>query len=257
MPDNKDKKERPKKKASILETYRQIFFWSVLLCAAIGEVIYHDFQIHLHVENSAQFDYQDIPMLKHNLQLYVFKGTELNITDFARFTEVDVHDQERDSAIEDPADVKHLANITEGSNFSKVQLRRYLSKYLAERIQYSGEGPVYNNSFVRDTDRFYWGYKASKEFVMFTDQETYSYQEIDTFFKEKTILNYMNELYLGYLNWYLETIKTQMGIVLQEKSVPLHLQDVPELQEYQDQLYMNYNIMEFMHIKSPYYMMWA
>lgn len=89
---------------------------------------------------------------------------------------------------------------------------------------------VHNNTNVRDMDRNYWGYKGAKEFVMLTQQDEFSLDDIQTFFTQKIILNFLNELYLGYLTWYIDSLLTKLNLTLPEKSVPIHLQQVAHLQ---------------------------
>jgi hypothetical protein len=49
-----------------------------------------------------------------------------------------------------------------------VQLRRYLSKYLPERIRWTGIGGVFNDTKERDMHRYYWAAKMAKDFTMLT-----------------------------------------------------------------------------------------
>jgi len=117
------------------------------------------------------------------------------MTDFISFTQIDIHDQVRDSTLFDESDL-NLLNITKDTEFSKVQLRRYISKYVPERIKWTGIDAVHNDTRERDTHRYYWTAKMAKDFVMLTGKETFTYNEVEGYFKDRVFMNYLNELIL-------------------------------------------------------------
>jgi hypothetical protein len=51
--------------------------------------------------------------------LYTLHGTTVNMTDFAKYIEVDIRDRIRDKKRVDPRDLENLQNITESTVFSK------------------------------------------------------------------------------------------------------------------------------------------
>lgn len=137
-----------------------------------------------------------MPLTAHNFQLFTLYRTNMNMSDFARFVEVDIHDQIRDKQIIDVSDVENLSKINENTVFTRVQLRRYLEKYIPERVKWTGVDPVHNDTRERDTHRYYWGSKLSKDLIILTGKTEFTYSEIDSYFNEKVILNYLNELVL-------------------------------------------------------------
>jgi hypothetical protein len=48
----------------------------------------------------------------------------------------------------------------------------------------------------RDTHRYYWAAKGSKDFIMMTGKHEFDYYEVESYFSDKVILNYMNEMML-------------------------------------------------------------
>ena len=79
---------------------------------------------------------------------------------------------------------------------SRVQFRRYLEKYLPERICWTSVGRIYNQTNERDTHRYYWSSKMAKDFIMLTHKLEFTFNEIESYFQEKVILNYLNEMRL-------------------------------------------------------------
>ena len=89
-----------------------------------------------------------------------------------------------------------MAKINENTIFTRVQFRRYLERYVPERIKWTGVDPVFNDTRERDTHRYYWASKMSKDFIILTGKTEFSYSEIESYFNDKVILNYLNELVL-------------------------------------------------------------
>ena len=77
-----------------------------------------------------------------------------------------------------------------------MQLRRYLERYIPERIKWTGIDPVFNDTRERDTHRYYWAAKMAKDFIILTGKTKFTYQEIDGYFREKVFMNYLNEMIL-------------------------------------------------------------
>jgi hypothetical protein len=65
------------------------------------------------------YDKSNIPITKHNMKLYTMHRTQVNMSDFVDFVQVDIHDQVRDNILVDEADLT-LQNITENTIFTKV-----------------------------------------------------------------------------------------------------------------------------------------
>ena len=119
------------------------------------------------------------------------------MTDFVKFIEVDVHDCIRDKKPIDGADLKNMKKITKDTKFSRVQLRRYLVKYVPERIMWTGIDPVFNDTRERDTHRYYWSAKMAKDLIILSGKQEFTYQEIEGYFVDRVILNYLNEMIIG------------------------------------------------------------
>lgn len=66
---------------------------------------------------------------------------------------------------------------------------------------WTGIDPVYNDTRERDNHRYYWSSKMAKDLIILSGKENFSYQEINGYFQDKVILNYLNLLIL-------ESIKT-------------------------------------------------
>lgn len=131
-------KKREVKPVSQLEKTRVTFFWTFIITLFIVQLLYHDFNIYLRVQNTGSFDIADLPITPHNRKLYTLLRTEINFTDFVDFVHVDISDQVRDGTVEDPADIEQLSKINPSTVFTRVQLRRYIGKYLPERIHITG-----------------------------------------------------------------------------------------------------------------------
>ena len=109
------------------------------------------------------------------------------MSDFSRFVEVDARDNNQDV---------NLQKIDNSTVFEKGQLRKYLANYMPERICWTGIGPIFNDTLERDTHRYYWSSKMAKDFVMLTGKDSFTYHEVESYFKDRAILNYLNEMIL-------------------------------------------------------------
>lgn len=56
------------------------------------------------VRDYGVWELNNVPMLSHNLEAYLFKRTNVSMADFVAFTEVAVHDQIRDNKVTHPED---------------------------------------------------------------------------------------------------------------------------------------------------------
>jgi hypothetical protein len=70
---------------------------------------------------------------------------------------------------------------------------------LPERIKWTGIHPVFNDTMERDTHRYYWASKMAKDFVLQTGKKEFKGVEIQSYFENKVILNYLNEVVLAAL----------------------------------------------------------
>ena len=96
--------------------------------------------------------------------------TEINFTDFVQFIQVDVKDAHRDKDLMmNDEEYENLKEITNETTFSRYELRKYLAKYLPERIKWTGIHPIHNDTGTRDTHRYYWASKMAKDFIIFTN----------------------------------------------------------------------------------------
>ena len=75
---------------------------------------------------------------------------------------------------------------------------------------WTGIHPVYNDTMERDTHRYYWASKMAKDFVIATGKEEFTGAEIDAYFKDHTILNYLNEMIVEALQMF-ETFLIDTG----------------------------------------------
>lgn len=106
--------------------------------------------------------------------------TEVNMTDFVKFIESDIQDAVRDNRpMMDPATIVNLKNITNTTIFSRAELRRYLAAYFPERMMWTGIHPVWNDTKERDSHRYYWAAKMAKDFVFLTEQDKFTYHEVE------------------------------------------------------------------------------
>ena len=59
---------------------------------------------------------------------------------------------------------------------------------------WTGIHPVYNDTMERDTHRYYWASKMAKDFIMATGKETFTGSEIEDYFRNNVLVNYLNEI---------------------------------------------------------------
>ena len=115
------------------------------------------------------YEKSNIPITRHNLKLFTMLRTEVNMSDFVKFIEVDIKDAVRDKRpMIAEATIDNLKKITPDTIFSRAELRRYVAAYFPERIEWSGIHPKYNDTTERDTHRYYWSAKMAKDYVHLT-----------------------------------------------------------------------------------------
>ena len=60
--------------------------------------------------------------------------------------------------------------------------------------------------------RYYWGAKMSKDFVILTGNQKFSYSEVEGYFKDRVILNYLNEMLIEASDRFIKTLIEQGGV---------------------------------------------
>lgn len=144
------------------------------------------------------YEKSNVPMTSHNKKLFTMLRTEVNMSDFVRFVEVDIHDAVRDKRpMMEQATIDNLKKITPETVFSRAELRRYLAAYFPERIEWTSIHPKYNDTRERDTHRYYWSAKMAKDYVILTGKESFTYAEVEQGFRDRSYLNYLNEVILA------------------------------------------------------------
>jgi hypothetical protein len=148
--------------------------------------------------------------------------TEINMTDFVDFVQVAARDEG-----------ERLTQIDENTVFSRVEFRKYLELYLPERICWTSIGRVFNNTMERDFHRYYWAAKMSKDFIIMTNKTEFSYREIQGYFADKVILNYLNEMLLEAFHIFEHMLMTKGGQrnAIFEENVPERFRNISFLNE--------------------------
>lgn len=157
------------------------------------------------------------------MKLFTLLRTEVNMSDFQDFVHVDIRDQVRDSELVDEADLK-LMNMTKDTVLTKVQLRRYITKYIPERIKWTGIDPIHNDTRERDTHRYYWTAKMAKDFIMMTGKEKFTFQEVEGYFIDKVFINYLNELILEAIDIFEDILirEAKIKVAFFDEHLPFH-----------------------------------
>lgn len=178
------------------------------------------------------YEKSNIPITRHNKKLFTMLRTEVNMSDFVDFIHVDIQDAVRDKRpMMEQATIDNLKQITNQTIFSGAELRRYLAAYFPERIEWSSIHPKYNDTRERDTHRYYWSAKMAKDYVHLTGKESFTYQEVERGFKDRSYLNYLNELILEAIQIF-ETLMVEEGEIKDaffEEHVPYHARKIPHL----------------------------
>jgi hypothetical protein len=171
-------------------------------------------------------------MTRHNKKLFTMLRTEVNMSDFVHFVEVDIHDAVRDNRpMMDLATIDNLKKITPDTVFSRAELRRYLAAYFPERIEWTSIHPKYNDTRERDTHRYYWSAKMAKDYIHLTGKESFTYNEVEQGFNDRSYLNYLNEVILAAIQTF-ETLMVEDGEIKDaffEEHVPYHARKIPHL----------------------------
>jgi len=133
-----------------------------------------------------------------------------------------------------------LLKINEKTVFTRVQLRRYIEKYFPERIMWTGVDPVHNDTRERDTHRHYWCSKAAKDFIILTGKKEFTYAEVKSFFDDRVILNYINELILKAIELFEDLLVKEGGI-----NDAFFTEHIPKLAKSMDFMYRAYRSRKF------------
>ena len=152
------------------------------------------------------------------------------MADFIQFVQVDVADSIRDNKPLDQAD-RALQKIGPDTTFSRVQLRRYVSKYFPERIKWTGIDSIHNDTRERDTHRYYWSAKMAKDFIILTGKKDFTIKEVQGYFDDRVFLNYVNEMILESIDTF-EELLVRKGNIKQaffDEHVPFWARQIPFL----------------------------
>lgn len=92
---------------------------------------------------------------------------------------------------------------------------------------------MYNDTKERDTHRYYWSSKMAKDFVMLAGKDEFSYQEVESYFNDKVILNYLNEMVLTSIETFERVLIEKGGIkeAFFDEHFPEHMAKVPWLRK--------------------------
>lgn len=178
------------------------------------------------------FDKSNIPITAHNMKLFTMQRTEVSMSDFVNFVQVDVHDAIRDNKPLDPED-RALLKITPDTVFTRVQLRRYVQKYFPERIKWTGIDPIHNDTRERDTHRYYWSSKMAKDFIILTGKKEFTFKEVEGYFNDRVFLNYVNEMILEAIDIF-EDLLIRKGNIKEaffDEHVPFWARQIPFLKK--------------------------
>lgn len=115
-------------------------------------------------------------------------------------------------------------NMTRDTVMTKVQLRRYITKYIPERIKWTGIDPIHNDTRERDTHRYYWTAKMAKDFIMMTGKEQFTFQEVEGYFIDKVFINYLNELILEAIDIFEDVLirDAKIKVAFFDEHLPFH-----------------------------------
>jgi len=226
----KTKNKRPRGNA------RQEYFLAFILLLFFEQFTFHQWRIYDYYRaretDLGVFDKSNVPMTRYNQKLFTMLRTEVNMTDFVRFVEVDIHDAVRDKRpMMEQATIDNLKKISKETIFSRAELRRYLATYFPERIEWTTIHPKYNDTRERDTHRYYWSAKMAKDLVILTGKESFTYAEVEQGFKDRLYLNYLNELILAAAQTF-ETLMVEEGDIKDaffEEHVPFLQRKIPHL----------------------------
>lgn len=178
------------------------------------------------------YEKSNIPLTRHSQKLFTMLRTEVNMSDFVSFVEVDIHDAVRDKRpMMEQATIDNLKKISKETVFSKAELRRYLASYFPERIEWTSIHPKYNDTTERDTHRYYWSAKMAKDLVILLGKESFTYAEVEQGFADRLYLNYLNELILEAIQTF-ESLMVEEGDIKDaffEEHVPYHARKIPHL----------------------------
>lgn len=178
------------------------------------------------------YDKSNIPITAHNKKLFTMLRTEVNMSDFVRFVQVDIYDAVRENRpMMEQATIENLKKIKPETVFSRAELRRYLAAYFPERMEWTGIHPTHNDTRERDTHRYYWSAKMAKDYIHLTGKESFTYKEVEQGFKDRSYLNYLNEVILAAIQTF-ESLMIDDGEIKDaffEEHVPYPARKIPDL----------------------------
>jgi len=98
---------------------------------------------------------------------------------------------------------------------------------------WTGIDPVHNDTRERDTHRYYWSAKMAKDFVLMTGKETFTYKEVEGYFKDKVFLNYLNELILEAIDIFEEVLikEAKIKVAFFDEHLPFWARQIPWLRK--------------------------
>ena len=89
--------------------------------------------------------------------------------------------------------------------------------------------PIHNDTRERDMHRYYWGSKMAKDFVTLTGKDRFSFSELNAYFENRVILNYLNEMILEAIDIF-ETVLVQKADIKEaffDEHFPYHIRLIP------------------------------
>ena len=88
---------------------------------------------------------------------------------------------------------------------NKAAIRHMLALYISEKLGYTDVSTYQMRSIDFDHNRHYFGHKAAKDILMLYGNKKLKIKDLkDIFFEGKAIQNYLNDMLLNILLYYLE-----------------------------------------------------
>ena len=82
------------------QNVRQEYFVAFVLLMVFEQFVFHQWRIYDYYKaremDFGVYEKSNIPLTRHNQKLFTMLRTEVNMSDFVRFVEVDIHDAVRD-----------------------------------------------------------------------------------------------------------------------------------------------------------------
>jgi hypothetical protein len=98
---------------------------------------------------------------------------------------------------------------------------------------WTGIHPLFNDTGERDVHRYYWTSKMAKDFIILTGKETFTYKEVEGYFKDRVFINYLNELILEAIDTFEELLIKEAKIKVEyfDEHLPFWAQQIPWLKK--------------------------